>query len=106
MNTDDKHRVVSHYLAKFRAWSYAELSARRAAGDAVSATLETAYGVYRDGTEYIIHVVAFWDDNPHGNIRVSCDLSAEPQISTPGGCFMPDLIDAFIMKPDGWFVMD
>lgn len=105
MNTDDKHSVISHYLGKFRAWSYAELSARIAGGD-VDETLETAYGFYRDGAEYIIHVVACWDDKPQGNIRVSCDLSVEPQISIPNGCFMPDVIDAFIMKPDGWFVVD
>ncbi len=100
MTTDEKHRVLSDYSTKFRAWSYAELAARIAAD---GEPLETAEGVARDGTRYSIEVNVFWDDKPHGNIRVCSSFSADPQIALPGGGFMPDVCDDFIMSPDGRF---
>lgn len=93
-------------LAAFRMWSYAALSAHIGREGANRDCLEHFEGTSSDGTDYQLEFNAFWDDKPHGDIRVCGSLSAEPQRQLLGflPIYIPHLTDSFIMSPDGSFV--
>lgn len=93
--------ILSERLAGFRSWSYAELAGRIDSG-----FLEHVENTASDSTEYQMEFQAFWDDKPHGNIRVTGSFSAEPQRPLFGfiPIYMPDESDSFILSPDGRFV--
>jgi hypothetical protein len=102
MTKDEMRIILAEHLAKFRAWSYAQLAERVECHDC----LEHIEGTATDGTPYQLEFQAFWDDKAQGDIRVMGDLCAEPQQRCLG--FLPiysaDLVDSFIMSPDGRFV--
>lgn len=106
MTKDEMRKLLSEHLAKYRSWSYAQLAERVEHTRQACDCLEHIEGDASDGTPYQIELQAFWDDKPHGNIRVSGNLSAEPQRPLLGflPIYIPDVIDDFIMSPDGRFV--
>lgn len=59
-----------------------------------------------DDTQYQREFLALWDGQPHGDIRVCGDLSAEPQKRLLGALpiYISDVNDNFIVSPDGRFV--
>jgi len=98
--------MLSTRLASYRTWSYAALAERVERDNHNRDCLDHFEGVGSDGTEYQLEFNAFWDDKPHGDIRVCGSLSAEPQkrllVFLP--IFTPDLTDSFLMSPDGSLV--
>jgi hypothetical protein len=52
----------------------------------------------KSGIEYQVEIVAFWDDKPHGDLRVSGG------VDDGGWRALHPLSDDFIMAPDGSFV--
>jgi hypothetical protein len=48
----------------------------------------------------------FWNDEPHGEVRVTRDFSAEPQRPLWGfiPIYNPDVADCFVMAADGRFL--
>lgn len=98
MSKDEMRAILSEHLAKFRAWSYAQL-AERVERDC----LQHIEGTASDGTRYQMEFQAFWDDKPQGDVRICGDLSAEPQRLLLGflPIYTPDVTDSFIMSPDG-----
>lgn len=106
MSKDEMHKILSGHLSRFRTWSYAQLAERVEHDRHTHDCLEHLEGTAADGTEYQIEFNAFWDDKPHGDIRVSGSFWAEPQRPLLG--FIPiytaDVTDSFIMSPDGRFV--
>lgn len=101
MNKDEKRKILSDRLAKFRTWSYSELVERVGCH-----YLEVVEGIASDGTAYQMEFEVFWDDKRGGDVRVCGDLCTLPQRPLFG--FLPvytsDLADSFIMSPDGSFV--
>lgn len=108
MTKTEMHQVLSTHLAKFRNWSYAELSRAveetRRNHDCLENLEETA----PDGTEYHIEVNVFWNDKPNQEVLVCGDLSAEPQRPLWGfiPIYTPDVTDSFVMAPDGRFLFE
>ena len=102
MTKDEIHEILGVRLASYRTWSYADMAERVESDNRNGDCLDHFEGVGSDGTEYQLEFNAFWDDKPHGDIRVCGSLSAEPQKRLLG--FTPDLTDSFIMSPDGSFV--
>ena len=106
MNKDEMRKILSEHLAKFRAWSYVQLSERVERDRKAHDCLEHIEGIASDGTQYQIEFQALWDDKPHGDVRVLGDLSAQPQRPLFGfiPVYTPDVTDSFIMSPEGRFV--
>jgi hypothetical protein len=106
MNKDEMHEILAMHLATFRSWTYASLAERVEIDNCNGDCLEHIEGIGSDATEYQLEFNAFWDDKPHGDIRVCGSLSAEPQRRLLGflPIYTPDLTDSFIMSPDGSFV--
>lgn len=106
MTKEEMHEMLSTRLASYRTWSYAALAERVERDNHNRDCLDHFEGVGSDGTEYQLEFNAFWDDKPHGDIRVCGSLSAEPQkrllVFLP--IFTPDLTDSFLMSPDGSLV--
>lgn len=102
MTKDEMRYVLSQHLARYRSWSYVQLAAR--IGE--DCCLETVERTASDGTEYQMEFQVFWDDKPHGDVRVVGDLFAEPQRPLLGfiPIYTPDVTDCFIMSPGGQFV--
>ncbi|HEY2414774.1 MAG TPA: hypothetical protein VGI40_21190 [Pirellulaceae bacterium] len=105
MCKEEMQAVLSEHLSKFRAWTYAQLSERVERDRREHDCLEHAEGTALDGTRYQMEFQAFWDDKPHGNVRVCGGLSAEPQKPLLGfiPIYRPDVTGSFIMGPDGRF---
>jgi len=101
VDTAEKLAVLSKCLGRFRDWTHSQLSARIGSGND---RLEFTEGVLSDGTQYQIEISVFWDDRSHGDIRVVGDITTLPQTVLPGGGYMPNACESFIMKPDGSFV--
>jgi hypothetical protein len=106
MSKDEMSTILSEHLAKFRTWSYAQLAERVERDRQAHECLEHVEGIADDGTQYYVEFQAYWDDKPHGAIRVCGDLSAQPQRPLLGfiPIYMPDVTDSFIMGSDGRFV--
>ena len=106
MTKEQMSEVLSVHLARIRSWSYFSLAERVESDRRNHDCLEHVEGVSSDGTPYQMEFNAFWDDKPHGDIRVCGDLSAEPQRRLLGffPIYMPHVTDSFIMSPDGSFV--
>lgn len=102
MTFEEKQRVLSDHLARFRAWPYADL-AMRCEGEQV---LEIAEGISSDGCEYQIEIEVFWNDTPHGDVRVIGDICESPHRPLIPGIplYVSDAIDCFIMSPQGQFI--
>ena len=106
MSKDEMRKILAEHMAKFRTWTYAELAEAVERSRRMHDCLEHLEGTAPDGTRYQIEFQAFWDDKPHGDIRVCGDLSAEPPRPLLGciPIYTPDVTDSFIMSPDGRFV--
>ena len=106
MTKNEMHETLDMHLAAFRSWSYASLAERVEMDNRNGDCLEHTEGVSSDGAEYQLEFNAFWDDKPHGDIRVCGSVSAEPQRRLLGflPIYMPHLTESFIMSPDGSFV--
>jgi hypothetical protein len=106
MTKDEMLEILGVRLASYRTWAYAALAERVESDNRNGDCLDHFEGVGSDGTEYQLEFNAFWDDKPHGDIRVCGSLSAEPQKRLLGflPIYTPDLTDSFIMSPDGSFV--
>jgi hypothetical protein len=106
MSKDEMHAILSEHLVRFRAWSYAQLAERVERDRKAGGCLDHIEGTAADGTQFQIESNAFWDDKPHGDVRVSASFSADPQKPLLG--FIPiyraDMTESFIMRPDGQFV--
>src|SRR5579871_4922145 len=98
MTKAEKIAVLAEYLVSFRAWTYSDLAARVGRGH-----LETTQRRAPDGTEFSLTVDVFWDDKPHGDIRVIGDLSRDMPLWGFIPLYFPDVCDSFIMSPDGRF---
>ena len=98
--------ILARQLARFRAWSYAQLAERVERDRVAHDCLEHIEGTAPDGTQYQIEFNALWDDKPNGDVRVCGSLSTEPQKPLLGfiPIYTPDVSDSFIMSPDGRFV--
>jgi hypothetical protein len=106
MNTDDKRRILTAQLARFRTWSYDELAAAIERTRREHGCLHYVDGVFDDGTEYHLEFNVFWDDKRGGNVRVCGDLTTAPRRPWLGllPVLTPDVNDDFIMARDGSFV--
>ncbi len=106
MHKDEMRKILSEHLAKFRAWSYAQLVERVERDRLSHDCLEHIEATTPDGTQFQIEFNAFWDDKPHDGVRVCGSFWAEPQRPLLG--FIPiytaDATDSFIMSPDGRFI--
>jgi hypothetical protein len=106
MTAHEKRVILSEHLDRFRAWSYADLA------EAIDRTrrqhncLDHVAGTAVDGTQWQVEINVFWDGQRGGDVRVIGDLTAEPQRPIAGFIPIdtPDLVDSFIMRPDGTFV--
>jgi hypothetical protein len=103
MSKDEKRKILSEHLAKFRAWSYAQLAERVERDLTEHECLEHIEGTAPDGTQYQMEFQAVWDDEPHGNVRVMGDLCGNPHKPLLGfiPIYISDVTDSFIMRPDG-----
>ena len=106
MTKDEMHEILAMCLASYRMWSYAALAERVESDNRNRDCLDHFEGVASDGTVNQLEFNSFWDDKPHGDIRVCGSLSAEPQKRLLGflPIYTPDFTDSFIMSPDGSFV--
>jgi hypothetical protein len=106
MTKDEINEMLGARLASYLTWAYAALAERVLSDNRKGDCLDHFEGVGSDGTEYQFEFNAFWDDKPHGDIRVCGSLSAEPQKRLLGflPIHTPDLTDSFIMSPDGSFL--
>ena len=106
MNIDDKRGLLATHLAEFRSWTYHQLAAEIDRTRRQHDCLAHVEGVFADGTEYQLEFNVFWDDQPGGDLRVTGDLTAEPQRPWLGfvPIYTPDVSDDFILRPDGTFV--
>lgn len=106
MDTDDKQLLLAEHLDEFRRWSYESLVVEIERTRIEHACLRHTEGVFGDGTEYQMEFNVFWDDKHGGDVRVCGDLTTAPQRPMLGllPVFTPDIVDAFIMRPDGTFV--
>jgi hypothetical protein len=106
MNTEEKRELMAQLLAEFRKWSYEQLAAEIDRTRRAHDCLRHVAGVFADGTEYQLEFNVFWDDQPGGDLRVTGDLTAEPQRPWLGfvPIYTPDVCDDFILRPDGTFV--
>ena len=106
MSKDEKNAMLAEHLAKFRAWSYAQLAERVERDRREHDCLEHTEATAPDGTTVQMEFNACWDDKPGGDVRVYGDLSASPQKPLLGfiPIYTPDVMDSFIMRPDGSFV--
>jgi hypothetical protein len=106
MTKEQMSAILSMRLAAFRTWAYSSLATRVENDSRNGDCLDHVEGVSLDRTPYQMEFNAFWDDRPHGDIRVSGSLSAEPQRRFLGflPIYMPHVTDSFIMRPDGSFV--
>jgi hypothetical protein len=108
MTKPEMQQVLSTHLAKFRNWSYAELSRAveqtRRDHDCLEHLEETA----PDGTDYQVEFNVFWNDKPNQEVRVIGSLFAEPSRPLLGfiPIYTPDVTDSFIMAPDGRFLFE
>ena len=91
MDMEQGREVLAQALAAYRARSYADLAAR------IDASV-TSEVTGPDGQAWQIEIRIFWDDRPHGAVRVMGSID-------DGGlrAFFP-LTDSFILAPDGSFV--
>jgi hypothetical protein len=96
MTKYDKRAILAEHLAIFRGWTYGDLAARIGGGH-----LDTTERRAADGTEYSLTVDVFWDDKPHGDIRVIGDLSLNRPLWGFIPLFIPDVCDSFIALPGG-----
>jgi hypothetical protein len=105
MNKDELRRILIERLETFRKWPYAQLADRVESDRTSHDCLEYVEGTGADGTPYQMEFNAFWDDKPRGNVRVVGDLSALPRRPLFGfvPIYLPDVIENFIMTPDGRF---
>lgn len=99
-------KILTERLAKFRNWSYSQLAQRVARDHRMHNCLEHVEEIASDGTRFQIEFNAFWDDKPHGDVRVIGSFSAEPQQQLLGfiPIYTPNVTNSFIMRPDGRFV--
>ena len=106
MTKDEMRALLAEQMAKYRAWSHAQLAGRIEAGGGKSADPEVFEGVAPDATPYQMEFCIFWDDRARGNVRVVGDLWAVPQKPLLGfiPIYRPDVADDFILAPDGRFV--
>lgn len=61
-------------------------------------------GTAADGTPYYLSFDVVWDDQKNGNIRVMGDICAEPRRTILGLIEIPNVVEDFIMAPDGRFI--
>lgn len=101
MNKVELRAILSEQLAKYRTCTYDQLVALISSGH--MALIE---GIALDGTPYQMSFDVFWDDKPHGDVRVCGDLSTEPQKRLFGilPIYLPDVADSFIKASDGRYV--
>ena len=93
MDKKEARSILAEHLTRYRSRSYAELAAWVREG-----RVDTPQAVAPSGTRYQIEVQFFWDDKPHGDVRVCASID-------DGGirAFLP-LTDSFILSPEGKFV--
>jgi hypothetical protein len=93
MNRGEAQRIIGDKLDELRDLSYEELC-ETYLDETVTAEVEGPLS----GTLYQLEIEAFWDDGPHGNLRVMVAVD-------DGGlaAFKPMTGD-FIIAPDGSFV--
>ena len=106
MTKDEMRAILAEHLAKYRSWTYAQLAEKIGRTRREHDGLDYVQGTAPDGVSYQMEINVFWDDRPHGDIRVCGELSADPQKPLLGfiPIYMPDVTDSFIMSPDGRFV--
>ncbi|HVS08496.1 MAG TPA: hypothetical protein VMS76_01385 [Planctomycetota bacterium] len=106
MSKDEMRTLLAEQMARFRAWSYAQLAAKIEPDWRKRSHFEFVEGVAPDGTKYIMEFDVLWDDKPQGDIRLLGSLYAFPQRPLWGflPIYRPDVGDDFIMAPDGRFV--
>ena len=92
MDKDKARQIIQAELEPYRAKPYTELV------QMINAEPVTVEVVGSSGKGYQIEILAFWDDKPHGNIRVSGAID-------DGGwrAFIP-LTDGFIKSPSNEFI--
>ncbi len=100
MDDDEKRQILAKHMAKFRTWSYGEITARIG----MAAHLETVEWTATDGTPCFMDFDVFWDDEPHGNVRVAGYFWGDKRVLGFLPIYMPDASDAFLMQPDGSLV--
>ena len=100
--------ILSQQLARFRAWTHAQLAERVERDRTAHGCLDSSDGVASDGTAYFIEFNAFWDDRPGGDVRVCGYLSVASQRPLFGfvPIYRPDASQCFIMNPGGQFIGD
>ncbi|HBJ82990.1 MAG TPA: hypothetical protein DDZ88_03765 [Verrucomicrobiales bacterium] len=103
MSTDEMRRILAGRLAKFRAWSHAQLAERVVRDGQTGGCLDHIEGTAPDGTEYQMEFQAMWKDQPGGAVVVLGDFSASPQRPLWGfiPIYTPNVTDSFILSPDG-----
>ena len=106
MNKDEMRKILLEHLETFRNWPYAQLADRVERDRRGHDCLEYIERTAPDGTQYQMEFNAFWDDKPHGDVRVMGDSSKVPQSPLWGfiPIYTPDVIECFIMSSDGRFV--
>jgi hypothetical protein len=102
MSTDEMRKILAGHMAKFRAWSHAQLAERVVCDGKTRDCLEHIEGTAPDGTEYQMEFQALWNDQPGGAVLVLGDFSTSPQRPLWGfiPIYTPDVTDSFIMSPD------
>ena len=97
--------ILTQHLAAYRAMSHSELAARLESPRHQD-HLDVIDGNAPDGTSYTIETNIVWDDRSKRHIRVISDLSTGKR-----GClfgfvpiFTPDVVEDFILTPDGEFI--
>jgi len=106
VSKDEKTAMLAEHLAKFRAWSYAQLAERVERDRCEQECLDQIEATATDGTKVQMEFNVCWDDKSGSDVRVYGDLSASPQKPLLGfiPIYTPDVMDSFIMRPDGTFV--
>jgi len=102
---DTLSAILTQHLATYRKMSHSELATRlESPGD--EDHLEVINGTAADGTTYTIETNILWDDRSKRHIRVISDLSTDTRDCLLGfiPIFSPNLIEDFIIAPDGRFI--
>ena len=106
MTAGEKRAVLAEELDRYRRWPYDRLAAAVDRTCRDHSHLSSREGFAADRTKWITHISVFWDSRPREDVRVIGDFTAPPNrpVAPFIPIYLPDVIDSFIMAPDGSFV--
>lgn len=92
MKITEAKRLIAEELETYKSKEYQEL-ARMIHSVPITYELKSD-----DGANYQVEIQAFWDDEPNGNIRISCS------IDDSGWRSLSPVTDDFIKSPQNRFI--